>query len=93
MTKIAWEEFKNSLEVGALIKGTITKHEPYGVFVSIGYEYDGLIQVTDFKDDGIMTPEEYPIIGDQILAKILGFKDQGRQVWLGVKPSQLKSMK
>ncbi|WP_044617281.1 S1 RNA-binding domain-containing protein [Gynuella sunshinyii] len=89
MTNITWEELKKTLEVGALITGTITRHEPHGVFVDIGYGYDGLIQITDFKDEGVMTPEEYPVIGKQVQAKILGFKDHGCQVWLGVKPSQI----
>lgn len=91
MTNMTWEELKNTLEVGTLIVGTITRHKPYGVFVDIGYEYDGLIQITDFKDEGVMTPEEYPAIGEQVQAKILGFKDHGCQVWLGVKPSHLHS--
>jgi ribosomal protein S1 len=91
MTKLTWDELKETLEVGAIIVGTILRHEPYGVFVDIGYEYDGLIQITDFKDEGVMTPELYPPVGTEVRAKILGFKDHGHQVWLGVKPSQLQS--
>ena len=91
MINATWEELKNTLEIGTIIIGTITRHEPYGVFVDIGYEYDGLIQITDFKDEGVMTPEEYPAVGDEVQVKVLGFKDPGRQVWLGVRPSQLQS--
>jgi len=68
----------------------ILKHEPYGVIVDFGYEYSGIIQITDFKDDGIMTSAEYPPIGTKIKAKVLGFKDHGFQIWFGVRPSQLK---
>lgn len=90
MSKLTWDELKDTLEVGTFIVGTILRHEPYGVFVNIGYEYDGLIQITDFKDEGIMTPELYPTVGSEVRAKILGFKDHSCQVWLGVKPSQLQ---
>jgi ribosomal protein S1 len=90
MTKITWGRLKTELGVGEKLTGTVIRHEPYGVFVDIGYEYDGLIQITDFKDEGVMTPEEYPVIGSKISAVVLGFKDYGCQVWLGVKPSQLE---
>lgn len=88
--KLSWDKLKGGmLEVGDIITGTILRHEPYGVLVDIGYTYEGLIQITDFKDEGIMTPEEYPSIGSEIRVAVLGFKEHGCQIWLGVKPSQL----
>ena len=90
--QVTWDELKSILSVGEKIRGTISQHEPYGVFVNIGYGYDGLIQITDFKDNGVMTPEEYPAIGEEIQAVILGFKDPGHQVWLGVKVRQMGTM-
>ena len=89
MTSSNWEDLKSTLEVGSRITGTITKHESYGVLLDIGYEYDGLIQITDFKDEGAMTPGEYPAIGDEVEAVILGFKELGHQIWLSVRPSLL----
>ncbi len=89
INNLSWEELKKTLVVGDVLMGTILKHEPYGVFVDLGYGYDGIIQITDFKDEGVMLPEEYPEIGKEIKAAILGFKDHGNQIWLGVKPSQI----
>jgi ribosomal protein S1 len=89
MTSPSWEDLKSTLEVGSNVTGTVTKHESYGVLVDIGYDYDGLIQITDFKDKGSMTPGEFPAIGDELEAVVLGFKEYGHQIWLGVRPSQL----
>jgi small subunit ribosomal protein S1 len=89
--QITWDELKDTLKIGELVAGTVLRHEPFGVFVDVGYGYDGLIQITDFKDEGVMTPDEYPAIGKKIQAVVLGFKDRGRQIWLGVKPSQLEA--
>jgi ribosomal protein S1 len=88
--EMSWEELKGTLNIGDIVIGTIQKHEPYGVFVDIGYQFEGLIQITDFKDEGVMTKEEYPSIGEEVRAKILGFKEPGNQIWLGVKPSQIR---
>lgn len=89
MSQVTWEELKRQIKIGDRITGTVVRHEAYGVVVEIGYDYSGLIQITDFKDDEVMTSEEYPPVGQEVHAVILGFKEHGRQVWLGVKPTQL----
>jgi hypothetical protein len=91
VVSLEWERAKHSLRVGDRIKGIVRSHEPYGVFVEIaGVPFRGLVQITDFKDNGRMTVEEYPRLGDEIEACVLGFKDVGQQIWLGMKPSQTK---
>lgn len=86
-----WHDLKSTLGVGSIVMGSVSRHETFGVFVDIGYGYDGLIQITDFKDEGRMSADEFPEIGSVIRAKVLGFKDHGHQIRLGVKPSQLCS--
>jgi hypothetical protein len=48
-----------------------------------------LIQITDFKDEGRMTVDQYPDVGERITTVVLGFKESGNQIWLGMKPSQI----
>jgi hypothetical protein len=50
--------------------------------------FDGLVQITDFKDTGRMTPNEYPALESTIDAVVLGFKETGNQIWLGMKSSR-----
>ena len=52
---------------------------------------DGLIEINQFNDVGRMTPANYPAIGSEIEAVVLGFADTNKQIHLGVKPSQLSS--
>jgi len=93
MKNISWEQLKSSLCVGELVQGRITKHEPYGVFVGLELPFEGLIQIIDFKDEGVMSSQEYPPTGQLIEAVVLGFKETGHQIWLGVRPSQLACAK
>lgn len=87
-----WDEIKDSLPVGSVVSCVVTRHAPFGVFVKIAnVPFDGLIQITDFKDAGRMTPVEFPAIGSSLKTVVLGFKETGRQVWLGVKPSQMEN--
>lgn len=86
---ISWDNLKKLLQVGQIIEGVVLQHEPFGIFVDLGYDYQGVVQITDFKDSGVMTPDQYPDIGQSITAVVLGFKESGQQIWLGMKPSQI----
>ncbi|MBP0002531.1 MAG: hypothetical protein J7642_02220 [Cyanobacteria bacterium SBC] len=56
-----WEDIKTSLSVGSRLSGMVKKHAPFGVFVTLPeIDAEGLIQITDFKDIGVVTPDEYP---------------------------------
>ena len=89
MKNPSWSQLKNSLRIGDLLPGRVTRHEPYGIFVELNLSFEGLIQITDFKDEGIMSPHEYPPVGQKLEVVVLGFKEFGQQIWLGVRPSQL----
>ena len=85
-----WDEIKESLPIGSVVSCIVTRHAPFGIFVKIAsVPFDGLIQITDFKDAGRMTPVEFPAIGSSLKAVVLGFKETGQQIWLGIKPSQI----
>ena len=90
----SWSEMKNYLKLGTKVRGVVTKHFPFGIFVALsGIKFTGLVQIPDFKDEGHMTPSDYPEVGSSVEAVVLGFKDQGQQIWLGMKPSQLYQSK
>jgi ribosomal protein S1 len=90
-SNVDWEKVKAAFKVGTIVQGFVRSHEPYGMFVDIpGIPFRGLVQITDFKDEGRMSAAEYPALGSSIDACVLGFKDIGQQIWLGLKPSQNK---
>jgi ribosomal protein S1 len=86
-----WDRVKtNELAPGAIVQGAVQRHLPFGVFVEIrGVPFTGLVQIVDFKDEGVMTVDEYPPIGSYIKAVVLGFRDSNNQISLGMRPSQL----
>jgi ribosomal protein S1 len=86
---LLWAHLSEVLPVGRVVAGRVVGHRPFGIFVDINLPFPGLVQITDFKDESAMNPNEYPGVGTLVEATVLGFKDTGRQVWLGMKPSQL----
>jgi ribosomal protein S1 len=87
-----WNNIKSKYQLGDLVYGKVAAHKPFGVFVDIGdLQVKGIIQITDFLDTGLMTPEMYPEIGSSVGAVVLGYtEDERNQVWLSVKPSVLQ---
>jgi S1 RNA binding domain len=88
----AWESVKRELPIGTHVKCQVKEHRPFGVFTTIaGAPFDGLIEIIYFKDVGKMSPSEYPPVGSDVEAVVLGFDESCKQIRLGVKPSQLYS--
>ena len=90
----SWDKIKESLKVGTKLKGVVTHHFAFGIFVALpGIKFTGIVQIPDFKDEGNMTPSDYPAVGSSVDVVVLAFKETGQQVWLGMKPSQLNQSK
>ncbi len=91
MSAIDWENAKKRFPVKSIVHGKVIEHKPFGIFVDINDPVArGLVQITDFLDDGCMTLDKYPSIGTTVEAVVLGYTDERRnQIWLGMKPSQL----
>jgi ribosomal protein S1 len=87
-----WNQVKSKYRLGELIHGKVGHHAPFGIFVDLGDdEVRGIVQITDFVDNGDMTPEMYPDVGSAIGAVVVGYtEDERNQVWLSVKPSVLQ---
>ena len=87
-----WNQVKSKYRFGELIYGRVEHHAPFGIFIDIGDDaVRGIVQITDFVDNGDMTPEMYPDLGSSIGAVVVGYTEDDRnQVWLSVKPSVLQ---
>jgi ribosomal protein S1 len=90
----SWDEIKHSCQPGTKLRGVVTKHASFGIFVALPeVRFEGIVELGDFKDEGIMTRSEYPEVGSLVDVSVLGFKESGQQIWLSMKPSQLNESK
>jgi ribosomal protein S1 len=68
-----------------IVQGVVTRIEPYGVFVDIGAEREGLIHISELVDGFVNSPEEVVSIGDRIDARVLQVDRKSRKVHLSTK--------
>jgi ribosomal protein S1 len=86
-----WYSIKAKYPVGAFVRGAVTSHKPFGVFLDIGEQgVTGLIRIVDFVDEGEMREDLFPAIGKVIGGIVYGYSDhQNAQINLDAKPSTL----
>lgn len=69
----------------AEVEGTVTRLEPYGAFVDIGTDRDGLVHISQITYDYIKHPEDTLTVGQRVNVKVLKVNRKKRQVDLSIK--------
>ncbi len=76
-----WKEIENELEPGDVIEVTVSNIEPYGAFVDLGNDIEGLLHVSEMSwDKRSKKPEEYVQIGQNIEVEILEIDTENRRL-------------
>lgn len=81
------EELSGKLAVGARVRGTVTRLEPYGAFIDLG-GVEGLAHVSQLAHTRVRHPEEVLKVGQQVEAEVLSIDEGGRRIGLGLKQLQ-----
>jgi predicted RNA-binding protein with RPS1 domain len=69
----------------AELEGVVTRLEPYGAFVDIGTDRDGLVHISQITYDYIKHPEDALTVGQKVNVKVLKVNRKKRQVDLSIK--------
>ncbi len=78
------KEAMKSIELGAVIEGTVKNITDYGVFIDLG-GVDGLLHVTDLSWKRVNHPRELVHVGQKIKVKVIQFDPESHRISLGAK--------
>jgi len=81
--KKIWE----TIEVGAVVKGTVRRLADFGAFVDIG-GVDGLVHVTDLSWGRVKSPADVVSVGQEIEVKIQNVDPEKERISLSYKATQ-----
>lgn len=73
------------LEIGSVVKGTVTGTVDFGIFVSID-GIEGLVHISEISWDRVSNPSEYVKQGDEVEAKVIAI--DGEKLSLSMKQLQ-----
>ena len=65
-------------EAGAIYKGKVVKVMDFGAFVNFFGKKDGLVHVSQIKQERINHPSDFVSEGQEVFVKLMGFDDRGK---------------
>ncbi len=70
---------------GQVVRGKVTRVEPFGAFVALGGGVEGLVHVSNLSRRRIENAKDFVQPGQEVEVQILEIKDGGKKVGLGMK--------
>ncbi len=80
-----WLEAAKVFKIGTVVEGEVNRLTPFGVFVKLNDEINGLIHITEIGNDQIKDPAEILKIGDKLTAKVIAVEPEEHRVGLSIK--------
>lgn len=78
---LEWREIKKDM----VVKGSVVRMEPFGVFVEIGAERPGLVHISELAHNYVKQPSDVLSIGQEIEAQVLEVNRRKKQIKLSMK--------
>ncbi|MDD3861816.1 MAG: S1 RNA-binding domain-containing protein, partial [Candidatus Gracilibacteria bacterium] len=89
-----WIEASKKYKVGTVIEGDVNRVTPFGAFIKLDDEINGLIHVTEISGDEEVTDATTSLkAGDHVKAKIISIDVEEHRVALSIKALTEKSSK
>jgi len=85
LTGDPWAESVKHLKVGQEVDGIVTKITPFGAFVNLDKDIDGLVHISELSDDHITDPGKVVNLGDKYKFKILSIEPESHRLGLSLK--------
>ena len=85
LTPEPWEEVVDTLAVGQIVEGTITKIVNFGAFARIGEHVEGLIHISELAEERVNHAHEVVKEGDRVRLKIIRIDSERRRIGLSRK--------
>jgi small subunit ribosomal protein S1 len=84
-----WAAIPRKLKQGDLIEGEVIRFVPYGVFVRVFDDINGLIHLSELSQKAIHNPNEIVKLGQMVKAKVILLDVRKRKIGLSVKALQM----
>ena len=84
-----WSTITSRYEVGAIVKGKVTKIAAFGAFVELEEGVDGLVHISQISDQHVDKVKDALNIGDEIEARIIRIDRSDRRIGLSIKAASL----
>ncbi len=93
LTRSPWEEIKQKYPPRARVEGTVSGITPFGLFVKLDGEIEGLVHISEVSRKRIENLEEHFKIGDAVSVIVLDVDVEKKRLSLSIKSFESASEK
>jgi ribosomal protein S1 len=92
LSQEAWGDAVRRYGAGRIVEGTVFSHHRFGFFVDLGGDVVGLVEIPMLLDDPDhpLSQDDYPPVGSQVRAVVIGTTDHNHQIRLSMRLSDLE---
>jgi len=80
-----WDTLSERTPVGSRVKGKVTKTTDFGAFVEIEPGIEGLVHVSELREERVENPRDVVQEGQEVEVKIIDINTQDRKIALSIK--------
>jgi small subunit ribosomal protein S1 len=85
-----WVKAASKYKVGDVVEGEVTKITPFGAFVSLDEEIDGLVHISELSSERIVDPGQIVQLGKNYKFKIISIEAENHRLGLSMKVDEKK---
>ncbi len=74
-----------NLEIGSVVEGKVTGIKPFGAFVAINEETQGLVHISQVAHGFVKDINEHLSVGDEVKVKIMSVDEQTGKISLSIR--------
>lgn len=76
------------IEVGSVVKGKVTGVQPYGAFVALDENTQGLVHISEVTHGFVKDINEHLKVGDEVEVKVLSVDEASGKIGLSIRATQ-----
>jgi small subunit ribosomal protein S1 len=80
-----WERLVQSMPIGSIVEGQVTKTKKYGAFLQIMQGIEGLLHISELSWDHVERTEDVLKVGETLQVKVIGIDTARRRISLSLK--------
>lgn len=78
----------SKIEVDQVIEGKVTGIQPYGAFVALNDEVQGLVHISEVTHGYVKDINEHLTVGDNVNVKVLNVDEENNKVSLSIRATE-----
>ncbi len=76
------------IETGSIITGKVTGVQPYGAFVALGENIQGLVHISEITHGYVKDINDHLKVGDEIKVKVLSVDENAGKIGLSIRATE-----